>query len=154
MSFLLTLNEDDLGSILVDQLPKYEKKIKAAEAIFNLDGRKLEEIIRTVPQHQASYDKSYQELKSLEDWIANQKDKKVAKLWKKYNEGYSRALSTKDITSYIAGEKDIVEINQIIIEVTLLKNHMLSITDSIKQIGWMVSHITKLRVAELQETIL
>jgi hypothetical protein len=154
MSFLLTLNEDDLGEILVNQLPKYEKKIKAAEAIFNLDGRKLEEIIRTVPQHQASYDQSYQELKALEDWIANQKDRKVAKLWKKYNEGYSRALSTKDITSYIAGEKDIIEINQIIIEITLLKNNMLAITDAIKNIGWMVSHITKLRVAELQETIL
>jgi hypothetical protein len=154
MSFLLTLNEDDLGEILINQLPKYEKKIKVAETIFNLEGRKLEEIIRTVPQYQSSYDQSYQELKALEDWLGNLKDKKVAKLWKKYNEGYSRALSTRDIQAYVAGEKDIIEINQIIIEVTLLKSHMLAITDSVKQIGWMVSHITKLRVAELQETIL
>lgn len=153
MSFLLTLEEDKLHEI-IPLLPKYEEKVKAAEPIFKLEGRKLEEIIRTVPHYQASYDQSYQELKALEEWVNNIKEKKVGKLWKKYLEGYQRALSTRDIQSYIASEKDIVELNQIIIEVTLLKNHMLSIVEAIKNLGWMTSHITKLRVAEMQDVIL
>ena len=153
MSFLLTLSEDKLEEI-IPLLPKYEAKIKAAESIFILEGRKLEEIIRTLPHHQASYDASFQEMKALEEWLNNQKDRKVAKLWKKYTESYSRALSTKDIQSYIGGEKDIVEINQIIIEISLLKNHLASIVDSLRQMGWMVGHITKLRVSEIQEAIL
>lgn len=153
MSFLLTLEEDKLHEI-IPLLPKYEEKVKAAEPIFKLEGRKLEEIIRTVPHYQASYDQSYQELKALEEWVNNIKEKKVGKLWKKYLEGYQRALSTRDIQSYINSEKDIVELNQIIIEVTLLKNHMSSIVEAIKNLGWMTSHITKLRVAEMQDVIL
>lgn len=153
MSFLLTLDEEKLSEI-IPFLPKYEAKIEAARPIFKLEGRKLEEVMRTLPHYQSSYDQSYQELKSLEDWINIIKDKKTGKLWKKYNEGYSKALSTRDIQAYIASEKDIVELNQIALEITLLKSNMQSIVESLKQIGWMVGNITKLRVAEMQDAIL
>ena len=153
MSFLLTLDEDKLDALIV-LLPKYEAKIKAAEPIFMLEGRRLEEIIRTLPHYQVSYDELYQELKALDDWLCNMKAKKEGRLWKKYTEGYSRALSSKDIQAYIGSEKEIVELNQIIIEVTLLKNHLLSIVEAIKQLGWMCSNITKLRIAEMQDAVL
>ncbi len=153
MSFLLLLSEEKLEEI-VSILPKYEDKIDRAEKIFEIEGIKLEEIIRTLPSYQASYDQSFHEMKALEAWLENIKEKRVAKFWKKYNEGYSRALSTRDIQSYIAGEKDIVEMNQIIIEVLLIKNKLFSIVEAIKQMGWMVGHVTKLRVSELQDVIL
>ena len=153
MSFILTLDENELGKI-IPLLSAFEDKIAAAAPIFNLDGRRLEEIAKTLPQHQSSYDRSYNEIKGLEEWVNNIKDKRVSVLWRKYNENYSRALSAKDIQMYIAGEKDIVELNQIIIEVSLLKNNLYSITEALKSMSWMVSHITKIRVAELQETVL
>jgi len=153
MSFILTLDEDKLEEI-IPLLPRYEKKIAASEQIFKLDGRRLEEVARTLPAHQASYDQSYQELKALEEWINNIKEKRIGKLWKKYLEGYQRTLSTRDIQAYINSEKEIVDLNQIIIEVTLLKNNTLAIVEAIKNLGWMVGHITKIRIAELQETIL
>ena len=153
MSFLLTLSEDKLEEI-IPLLPKYEEKIAAAEKIFQLEGRRLEEIARTLPFHQSSYDASYHEMKSLEEWVNNIKEKKVGRLWKKYNEAYSRQLTTRDIQAYIAAEKEIVEMNQIIIEITLLKNHLNSIVEALKQMGWMVGHVTKLRVAEMQDAIL
>jgi hypothetical protein len=153
MSFLLTLEEDKLD-VIVDLLDRYEKSVQNAEPIFKLEGRRIEEIARTLPHYQSSYDQQYQELKSLEEWLINLKEKRVAKLWKKYNEGYSKALSTKDIQAYIAGEKDIVDLNQIIIEVSLLKNKLFSIVDALKQLGWMLGNITKLRIAEMEDAIL
>jgi hypothetical protein len=153
MSFLLTLEEDRLEEI-ISLLDRYEQAAQNAEPIFKLEGRRIEEIARTLPHYQSSFDQQYQELKSLEEWLNNLKEKRVAKLWKKYNEGYSKALSTKDIQAYIAGEKDIVELNQIIIEVTLLKSKFFSIVDALKQLGWMLGHITKLRIAEMQDAIL
>jgi L-lactate utilization protein LutB len=153
MSFLLLLEEEKLDEVL-NILPKYEDKIKAAEPIFKLEGRRLEEIARTLPQNQASYDQSYQELKALEEWLNNIKEKKIGKFWKKYLEGYQRSLSTRDIQAYIASEKEIVEMNQIIIEVTLLKSNVSSIVEGLKTMNWMISNITKLRVAELQDSIL
>lgn len=153
MSFILTLSEENLSAI-VDLLPKYEKLLSAAEKVFNLDGLRLEQVAKSVPQYQYSYDAAYQELKALDEWLNGIKEKRMAKLWKKYLESYQRSLSTRDIQAYIGGEKDIVEINQIITEIALLKNQMLSVVDSIKNMGWMVGHITKLRVAEMQEAIL
>src|SRR5271167_1163942 len=101
MTFLLTLDEDRLEEI-IPLLPKYEKMIVAAEPIFKIEGMRLEGVMRTLPHYQSSYDQAFQEMKGLEDWILNIKEKRVGKLWKKYNEGYSKALSTKDITAYIA----------------------------------------------------
>jgi len=153
MTFLLTLDEDKLDEI-VPLLPKYEQKIAAAEPIFKIEGRRLEEVMRTLPHYQSAYDQAFQEMKGLEEWILNIKEKRVGKLWKKYNENYSKALSTKDITMYIASEKEVVEINQIIIEVVALKNNLASIVDALKQMGWMVGNITKLRISEMQDAIL
>jgi hypothetical protein len=153
MSFLLLLEEDKLDEVL-DKLPAYEKKLQDAEPIFKLEGRRLEEIARTLPHYQVSYDQTYQELKALEEWLNNIKDKRTAKFWKKYLEGYQRTLTSRDIQAYIAGEKEIVEMNQIIIEVTLLKSNALSVVEAVKNLGWMLGHITKLRVAEMQDAVL
>lgn len=153
MSFLLLLEEDKIAEVL-DRLPAYEEKLQAAEPIFKLEGRRLEEIARTLAYYQSSYDQTYQELKALEDWLNNIKEKKVAKYWKKYLEGYQRTLTSRDIQAYIAGEKEIVEMNQIIIEVTLLKSNALSVVEAVKNLGWMLGHITKLRVAEMQDAVL
>jgi hypothetical protein len=153
MTFLLTLDEEKLADI-VPLLPKYETKIEAAEPIFKLEGRRLEEVLRTLPHYQSSYDQSLQELKALEQWLDNIKEKKIGKLWKKYNEGYSRALSARDIQAYISSEKEIVELNQIIIEVALLKNSFTAIVEAIKQLGWQIGSITKLRIEEMKEEIL
>jgi len=153
MSFLLQLTEDKLEEI-IPLLPKYEEKIAAAEPIFKIEGRRLEEVARTLPHYQSSYEQSLQELKALEEWLINIKEKMVGKLWKKYNEGYSRQLSARDIQAYIAADKEIVDINQILIEVVLLKNNCNAVVEAVKQLGWMVGHMTKLRVADLQDAIL
>jgi hypothetical protein len=153
MSILLSLSETDLEKI-IPLLAKYESQVVAAEPIFNLQGRKLEEIARTLPYYQVSYDKTYNDVKGLEDWLLNIKEKIVGKAWRKYNEGYSKTLSARDITAYIGADREVVEINQILIEVVVLKNNLSSIVDAIKQMSFMVGHVTKLRVAELQETIL
>ena len=153
MSWILTLAEDRLEEI-IPLLDRYEQKINAAESIFQIEGRRLEEVARTLPHHQSSYDQSYQEMKAVEEWLNNIKEKRVGKLWKKYTEGYSRQLTTRDIQAYIGSEKEIVELNEIMVEVTLLKNHLSSIVEALKQLGWMVGHMTKLRVSEMQDAIL
>ena len=153
MSFLLTLEESKLETI-ISLLAKYEQKVQDAAPIFNLEGRRLEEIMRTLPGHQSSYDRAFQEMKALDEWLNNLKDKKTAKYWKKYVEGYPKALSTRDVQAYIAGESEIVELNQIMIEVTLTKNHLQAIVDSLRQLAWMTGHITKLRVVELGDVML
>ena len=158
MSFVMTLpddgNFDQFGEQIADHLARYEKLTEEAEPIFKLEGRLIEEVCKTIPHYQARYDQAYHEVKALEEWITVAKERKLARLWKKYNEGYSRQLTTRDIQAYINGEKDIVEINQLLVETTLIKNNLFAIVDAVKQLAWTMSNIVKLRVAQIQDTSL
>ena len=54
MSFLMGFEGEKLEQLHA-VLPKYEEKIQAAESIFKIEGRRIEEIARTLPHHQSSY---------------------------------------------------------------------------------------------------
>jgi len=150
VSFLFTLEEDKLA----DQLPKifenYENHVKNAEPLFDLDGMRLELIARNLPQHQVFYAHRANEMKQVIKWLENYKSKLEARFTKNYSQG-QRALTARDITTFIGGERDIVELNQLIIEATLLYSQLDEIVEAFKQMGWMVGNITKLRVAELHD---
>ena len=75
MSFLFTLEEDKLA----DQLPKifenYENHVKAAEPLFELEGMRLELIVRNLAQHQMFYAHRATEMKHVMKWLENYKAK-------------------------------------------------------------------------------
>jgi hypothetical protein len=147
-------DEDNLFPQLLKIITKYEGFIEQAEPHFNIDGKKLEEVCRTLPKHIVVYDRFYQEMKSLEEWLMIRREKIQSRLWKKFLEGYSRALSSKDIQMYIQGDPEYVEFTEIIVEVSNIKAKMQSIVKAFEQMGWMLAHVTKLRVAELQDVVL
>lgn len=153
MSFLLELEEDRLGEQLMKHFARFEKEIQLAEPLFSLDGRRLEHVARDLPYHQVNYARLAQEAKSISKWLENHKAKLESIHHKNYSRG-QRALSATDQRLLIGGEKDIIETNQLIIEATLLQHKLDEITESFRQMGWMVGHITKLRVAELGDIVL
>jgi hypothetical protein len=156
MSFLLLLDAEkpDCLDAILPLLPKYEELIEKADPLFNLAGQRLEVVARELPKHQTKYSKALKEIKGLVEWLNTVKDKRVAKVWKRFTEGYAAKLGPNDIKNYVGGDKEIIEINQIIIEVELIKQQLESVVSGFEQMGWMVAHITKLRVAELQEYIM
>jgi hypothetical protein len=68
MSFLSLIDEQKLVKVL-DILPKYEKMADDGDLLFKLEGRRLEEIMRTLPDNQRKYDIAYKEMKALEEWL-------------------------------------------------------------------------------------
>lgn len=153
MSFLFTLEEDKLHEQLPAIFENYEKHIAKAEPLFELEGRRLEEIARELPKQQKRYAMRMHEMKQVVKWLENYRAKLEARFTKNYAQG-QRALGAREATTFINGEKDIVELNQLIIEATLLMNQLSEIVEAFKQMGWMVGNMTKLRVAELEEVTL
>lgn len=153
MSFLFTLDEDNLAEQLPQIFENYEKSIVDAEVLFKLEGQHLELIMRNLPQHQTFYNKRAHDMKQVVKWLENYKAKVEAKFTRNYAQG-QRALGAREITTFIAGEREIVELNQLIIEANLIHMKLDSIVEGFIQMGWMCTNITKLRVAELQETII
>lgn len=156
MSFLLLLDADKPECLedILPILPKYEKLVEDADEYFNISGKKLEKVATELPKLQSRYSRALKEMKGLTQWLETVKDKRNAKAWKKFTEGYPVKLGPNDIKNYVNGDPQIIEINQIIIEVELVRQHLESIVTAFEQMGWMIGHVTKLRVAELQEYIL
>lgn len=144
---------DDLSSV-VSYLKRYEDQLEEIRSIFQIEGKKLEAVNRTLPGYLARYDEIYNELKTLEDFLDKKRDTIVAPLWKKYNEKYSRQLSMRDITAYIAGEPDYVSITELILEVKLLKEKYGAVVKALEQMGWSLKNIVELRIHELQDVVL
>lgn len=153
MSFLFTLEEDNLSEQLPPIFEKYETKIQNAAPLFDLEGKRLELIARTIPYHQVEYEEAAHDMKQIMKWLENIKAKVESKLLKNMMSG-QRVLGQREMNTFIAGEREIIELNQLLIESNLLYSKLDSIVEGFKQMGWMVQAVVKLRVAELHEVIL
>lgn len=153
MTTLLQIDENKLADQLADFFSRYDVTIKQAEPLFELAGERLEVLIRNVPQHQVFYDLQAQEAKQLVKWLENHKNKVESRLMRNYLNG-QRAYGSRETSTLIAGEKDMIEVNQLIVEASLYQQRLESIVESFKQMGWSLSNIVKLRVASLNDIIL
>lgn len=153
MTAFLTIDEARLGEELDRFFDRYTAEIEKAEPLFQLDGRRLEEIARTLPYHQSHYDQLAKEAQQLVKWLENLKARIEARLTKNYLQG-QRAYGARETSTLVSGEREMVEHNQLIIEATLFYQKLDAIVESFKQMGWMVGHITKLRVSELQDVVI
>jgi hypothetical protein len=139
---------------IVDYLLTAQAQLEAAGPVFDLNGRKLEEMCKNHAHHLVYYDQIRINLKSLLELMETKRNTIESKLWRKYNEGYQRALSSRDIQAYIAGEPEYVAASEMILEINNVKEQAQAVVKAIEDMGWMLSHMTKLRVAEMQDAIL
>ncbi len=153
MTAFLTIDESRLGDELDRFFSRYQSEIEKAEPLFVLEGRRLEEIARSLPYHQSHYDQLAREAQQLVKWLENSKARIEARLTKNYLQG-QRAFGARETSTLVAGEREMVEHNQLIIEATIFHQKLDSIVEAFKQMGWMVGNITKLRVAELQNVVI
>lgn len=141
-------------SSIVSILEEYDGFLAQSEQIFDLDGKKLELLCRDHAKNVVFYKKKLNELKTIEEFFKIKADEISSTHWKKYNEKHSRALSTKDIQQYISGEPDYVAQWELILEIVDMKKQYEAVVEALGEMSWMLSHITKLRVAELEEALL
>ena len=73
------------------------------------------------------------------------------KYFKKYLEGYNRALSSRDAEKYVDGEDEVVTFEILMNDVALLRNRWLAIIKGLDQKSFMLGHITKLRTAGMED---
>lgn len=153
MSALLNIDDADIGGSIIPMMEKFDAEIAKAEPLFELQGRKLVDIARDLPYHLHYYSQLAQEAKGLVKWLENHKAKIEARLTKNYLNG-QRAFGQRETSTLIAGEKDMIEHNQLVIEAQICQQKLDAIVQSFEQMGWMVGHKTKLLVAELHSAVI
>mgnify|MGYP003352533633 CR=1 FL=1 len=76
------------------------------------------------------------------------------KHYKKYLEGYGRALSSRDAERYADAEKEVIDMDLVISEISLLRNRYLAIIKGLESKNYMLGHIARLRAAGLEDAII
>lgn len=153
MSFLFTITEENLQEELPILFDRYQEYISSASELFKIEGFVLEELLRNLPNLQVFYSLRAQEMKQLMRWIENYRNKLEAEYTRNYTKG-PRVLGVRETVTFINGESAIIELNQLIIEATLLYSQLADIVEGFKQMGWMLGSIVKLRISELHDVIL
>lgn len=95
-----------------------------------------------------------QELEAILKHLNTKYDKMRSDHYRRYNERYNRELSDRSIEKYIDGEQDIVDMSDVVNEVALLRNRYLGITKAMEMKSYMLGHITRLRVAGMNDSML
>lgn len=143
----------DLKNVL-NYIDKAQAELDNSEPVFDMHGKKLEYLCKMQPHYLVRYKKCHSDMKSIYDLVSSKRDVVQSRLWRKYNEGYQRALSTRDIQSYISGEPEYVQLTELMLEVAHIRDQFDDIVKALESMAWMLSHITKQRVAEIQDTVL
>ena len=151
--FELGTTYDVMAPQLLNFFDRWEKEIKDAAPIFDIEGERIEKLARDLPHHQVFYAQRAQEARALVKWLEIMKAQKEARHIKNYNNS-PRALAAREQSAYIQGEKDVVELNQLIVNTALLQQQFEEIVEAVKQMGWMIGNITKLRVVEMQDAVI
>ena len=151
--FALGVQNEDLRSELPAFFDAWQQEIDNAEPIFKIEGERLEKLARDLPHHQVFYAQRALEARAVVKWLEVLKGKTESRYIKNYNQS-PRALGVKEQSQYLQGEKEIVELNQLIVEAELKRGQLDEIVEAVKQLGWMIGNMTKLRVAEMQDAVI
>lgn len=95
-----------------------------------------------------------QEIEAVLEYLNIELRRTRSKSFKKYLEGYARALSSRDCEKYVDGEADVVDMEKIINEFAMLRNQWLGIIKALDIKQWQLSNIIKLRTAGLEDVVL
>jgi hypothetical protein len=154
MSLLSELKKASTLEAIAKRLEVYEQLIEASKPIFELKGKRLEEMVREQAYNLVGYDQLLQECKTIENFMTTKLEVTEATLHKHYLENSQRALGARDLAMYIKGDPQFSDVNQVVMEVAHIRRQLEAIVEALKSLGWSLSHIVKLRVASLEQTVL
>lgn len=133
----------------------YDQIVENAGPMFDLDNKGLEQLLKEHAQNLMTFGLMLSECRNIEDTVRSKVEEIESELYKKLNENNgNRVLAQRDILQYIKSESRYQNANDVLIEVVSIKRKLEAVVEALKQLGWNLSHITKIRVAALEDSTL
>lgn len=131
----------------------YENELEKAKDDVRIFG-KIEKNLANLPGVTEHRFNQLQEIEAVLNYLNIQLNKIRRKHFQKYLEGYNRALSSREAEKYVDGEDEVVDFETVINDVALVRNKWLGIMKGLESKNFQLGHITKLRVAGMEDTSL
>lgn len=137
-------------SFLPDFIAHYNNELDEAKQEVKIWGN-VEKSLTNLPGVTEHRFNQLQEIEAVLNYL-NIELRRIRRKWfKKYLEGYARALTSRDAEKYVDGEDEVVDFETLINEVALLRNKWLGIMKGLEAKQWQLGHITRLRTAGMED---
>ena len=137
-------------AFLPDFIAHYNNELDEAKAEVKIYGN-VEKSLSNLPGVTEHRFNQLQEIEAVLNYL-NIELRRIRRKWfKKYLEGYARALTSRDAEKYVDGEDEVVDFETLINEVALLRNRWLGIMKGLEAKQWQLGHITRLRTAGMED---
>lgn len=137
-------------SVLPDFIQHYESELQTAKTEISVRGV-IERNLAALPGITEHRFNQLQEIEAVLNYLNIRLRKIRSGVFRKYLEGYNRALSSRDAEKYVEGEADVIDMETLINEVALLRNRWLGVMKGLESKNFMLGHITRLRTAGLED---
>jgi hypothetical protein len=139
--------------VIPDFIEHYERELDDAREDVRIRG-KIEKNLADLPGVTEHRFNQLQEIEAVLNYLNIQLNKVRRKHFQKYLEGYNRALSSREAEKYVDGEEEVVDFETIINDVALIRNKWLGIMKALESKNFQLGHITRLRVAGMEDITL
>jgi len=128
----------------------YERELVEAKRDVIISGS-VEKQLRDLPGITEHRFNQLQEIEALLNFLNVQIRKTRHTHYKKFLEGYAKALSSRDAQIYSDAEDEVIDSEVLINEVALLRNKFLGVMKGIEAKNFQLGHIARLRTAGLED---
>jgi len=132
----------------------YEKEIDAARMELTMKTKTIERHEAELPGIIEYRFNQLQEAESILEHLNLQLRKMTAAKYRTFLEHYNKQLSSADAKKYAEGDIDIIDMAMLVNEFALVRNKYLGVMKGLDTKGFMLGHVTKLRVAGLDDAML
>lgn len=131
----------------------YENELEKARQDVRIYG-KIEKNLSELPGITEYRFSQLQEIEAVLNFLNIQLNKIRRKHFQKYLENYNRSLSSREAEKYVDGEDEVIDYETIINDVALVRNKYLGILKGLESKNYQLGHITRLRVAGMEDVVL
>ena len=128
----------------------YENELISAKNDIKIRGN-VEKALGNLPGETEHRFNQLQEIEAILEFLNIQLRKIRQKHYKKYLEGYQRALTSSDAGKYAEAEDEVIDMETIIKEVAFLRNRWLGVMKGIESKNFMLGHVVRLRTAGMED---
>jgi hypothetical protein len=136
--------------LLPDFIQHFQDELGKARVETKIHGQ-IEKQLSTLPAIVETRFNQLQVIEAVLSYLNIKLRKTRSDVFKKYLEGYNRALSSRDCEKYVDGHDDVIDLETLVNEVALIRNQYLGIIKSLDNKQWQLTNIVKLKCAGLED---
>jgi hypothetical protein len=137
-------------SEIVEAISHFEREIDSARLECGMKGN-LERQSRDMPGVVEHRFNQLQEVEAILEYLNTEMRKLRSKTFRKYLESYNRQLSSRDAEKFVDGEEDVVSLQYLINDFSLIRNKFMGVIKALEAKQFQINNIVKLRAAGLED---